>query len=245
MSNLKDRFEEIIHLTWDEFIKIEKDKNASVDDVIICKLVRLCTDTDDIAAAKTAFDRIEGIQEVPVSVKVPKFYIRYVNAKAVEDSPKEIEAPQVDTPKKETKVDPATMKLRETLIEMRKMPKQVINLVLHNKKLIEEGKNPEHIPKVKSIIVANLLRNVKKGRLRAIELVFNQIDGKLTKTITLLGGEDVYVDDYNTLTAPAGSIKDEQGNYIAEDKTMTSNWIRGFAQSQKGLEILAEGLEDV
>lgn len=245
MSSLKDRFEEIIHLPWDEFIKIEKDKQSSVDDVIICKLVRLCTDTDDIAAAKTAFDRIEGIQEVPISVKVPKFYIRYVNAKAVEDSPKQLEETKDESPKETTEADLATMKLRETLIEMRKMPKQVINLVLHNKKLVEEGKKPGHIPKVKSIIVANLLRNVKKGRLRAIELVFNQIDGKLTKTITLLGGEDVYVDDYNTLTAPAGATKDEQGYYIAEDKTMTTNWVRGFAQSQKGLEMLSENLEDV
>ena len=60
----------------------------------------------------------------------------------------------------------------------------------------------------------------------------------------MLGGEDVYVDDYSTLVAPAHATKDEAGCYIAENKAMTNIWLRGFAQSQKGLEILAEGLDD-
>lgn len=82
------------------------------------------------------------------------------------------------------------------------------------------------MPQVKHVIVANLLRNVRKGRYRAIELVFDQIDGRLTRTITLLGGEDVYVDDYTLLTAPAGAIKDAEGYYIAENKVMTAAWLR-------------------
>lgn len=225
-------------------MELEKNKGASVDDGVLCSLVRICADTDDIAAAKLAFDRIDGLLETPIEIKVPKFYIRYLKAKEIEPGAKQIQAAG-DTPKDDaSKYDPATAKLRETLREMRGMPQDVIRIVRLYKKHIDEGKVEKHDPMVKSVIVANLLRNVRRGRFRAIELVFDQIDGKLTRTITLLGGADVYVDDYTTLIAPANAIKDEEGYYIAENETMTAAWLRGFANSQKGLEILAEGLEN-
>lgn len=244
MATLKDRFEEIIHMTWSEFTELEKSGDTLVDDGVLCALVRICADTDDIAAAKLAFDRIDGLLETPLEVKVPKFYTRFVNAKELESG---AEAPQaaLDTPKEETSAyDPATAKLRETLAEMRRMPKAVVILVLKNKKLIDESKPTKNDPMVKSIIVANLLKNVSKGRFRAIELVFDQIDGKLTRTVTLLGGEDVYIDDYLVTKAPADALKDKDGYYIAENQAMTTIWLRGFANSQKGLEMLAEGLDD-
>jgi hypothetical protein len=243
-KTLKDRFTEMIHMTWGEFVALESNKSASVDDSVLCSLIRICADTDDIAAAKLAFDRIDGLLETPIQIKVPKFYIRYVKAKEIEPGTRQIEAPE-STPADETSdYDPATAKLRETLREMRGMPQDVIRVVRLYKKHIDEGKIEKHDPMVKSVIVANLLRNVKRGRYRAVELVFDQIDGKLTRTISLLGGDDVYVDDYTTLVAPADATKDESGCYISENKQMTTAWLRGFANSQKGLEILAEGLGD-
>lgn len=244
MATLKDRFEELIHMTWGNFCDLEKDRSASIDDGVLCSLIRVCADTDDIAAVKLAFDRVDGLLETPVQVKVPKFYTRYIKATEIEPGAKALEAPESTKTESASTYDPATAKLRETLREMRGMPQDVIRVVRLYKKRIEDGKTPEHDPMVKSVIVANLLRNVRKGRFRAIELVFDQIDGKLTRTITLLGGEDVYVDDYMTLVAPADATKDENGYYIAENKLMTTAWLRGFAQSQKGLEIIAEGLED-
>lgn len=251
MANLKTRFEELIHLEWGEFVKLENDKASTVDDVILCSLIRTCADTDDIAAIKLAFDRVEGLLDTLIEIKVPKFYTRYVNATSVEPSTKAIEAAE-DSKKDETgNYDPATAKLRETLKEMRGMPKDVIRVVLLYKKRIDKAmESTDEIPKdmhnpmVKSVIVANLLKHVKKGRFSAIELVFNQIDGKLPKAINLLGGEDVYVDDYTELVAPADSEIDENGKYFAENKVMTVAWLRGFAQSSKGLEILAQGLDD-
>ena len=80
MASLKERFEELIHLPWDEFMVMEKDKNTSVDDMVLCSLIRVCADTDNINATKLSFDRIDEIQEVPIKVNVPKFYIRYPNA---------------------------------------------------------------------------------------------------------------------------------------------------------------------
>lgn len=244
MATLKKRFEEIIHMDWGEFVELEKSKMANVDDVVLCSLIRACADTDDIAAVKLAFDRVDGLLETPIEIKVPKFYTRFLNAKEIEPGAKQIEAPETAKKDEPSNYDPATAKLRETLQEMRRMPRDVVRVVRLYKKRIEEGKKLEVEPKVKAVIVANLLRNVSKGRFRAIELVFDQIDGKLTRTITLLGGDDVYVDDYQTLVAPANSLLGEDGIYYAENKVMTTAWLRGFANSQKGLEILAEGLED-
>lgn len=244
MASLKARFEELIHLEWGEFIKLEQDKYASVDDTVLCSLIRTCADTDDIAAIKLAFDRIDGLQDTLIEIKVPKFYTRYVNAKEIEPGTKELEAPEDAKKDEATDYDPASAKLRETLKKMRGMPKEVIRVVRLYKKHIEAGKTVETQPQVKAVIVANLLHHVKKGRFRAIEMVFDQIDGKLPKSIQLLGGDDVYVDDVLETVAPAHAIQGEDGIYVAENKAMTAIWLRGFAQSQKGLEILAEGLDD-
>lgn len=252
MPTLKSRFEEIIHMTWAEFIALEKDKGASVDDVVLCSLVRTCSDTDDVSAAKLAFDRIDGLLETLIEIKVPKFYTRYVKAKEIEHSDaKAIEAGDEAEKDEPTNYDPATAKLRETLKEMRSMPRDVIRVVLLYKKRLDKASKENrpisedmHKPMVKSVIVANLLKNVQGGRFKAIELVFDQIDGKLPKAINLLGGDDVYVDDFTALVAPAHATLDEKGVYVAENQIMTNIWLRGFANSQKGLEILAEGLDN-
>lgn len=244
MPTLKSRFEELLHMEWGEFCELEKNPTTNVDDVVLCSLIRNCADTDDISATKLAFDRAEGLLETPIEIKVPKFYIRYVKAKEIEAGKTAIEAPESSEKDKKHKYDPASAKLRETLAEMRSMPRDVIRAVRLYKRRIEKGIPVDHQPMVKSVIVANLLKNVQRGRFRAIELVFDQIDGKLTKTITLLGGDDVYVDDFHTLVAPAGSMLDENGVYYGENKLMTNAWLRGFANNQKGLEALVEGLED-
>lgn len=250
MASLKSRFEEILHMDWYEFCKLEVDKGSTVDEAALTSLIRICADSDDIAAIKLAFDRADGIQVTQIEVIVPKFYKRFPNAKSIEPGAKQIEAKDKAT-KEKSSYDPATAKLRETLKEMRSMPRDVIRVVRLYKRRIEKSfadgtelKEDQHKPMVKSVIVANLLRNVQKGKFKAIELVFDQIDGKLPKAIQLLGGEDVEVEDLTVLVAPAHSELGEDGVYRAEDKHMTAIWLRGFAQTQKGLEILAEGLDD-
>lgn len=244
MSNLKTRFEEILHMEWGTFYELENNKSSSIDDTILCSLIRVCADSDDISAIKLAFDRADGALQTLIDIKVPKFYVRYINATESEVAEKVVEQPTEQKNVDKSSYDPATAKLRETLTEMRSLPRDVIRAVLLYKKRIDKGTPVETEPTVKAVIVANLLKNVTKGRFKAIELVFDQIDGKLPKSIELLGGEDVYVDDYNTLTAPSHAIKDENGHYIAENKIMTNMWIRGFANSGRGLEALAKGLED-
>lgn len=255
MASLKSRFEELIHLRWDEFCMLEKDKHAPVDDAVLCSIIRTCADTDDISTIKLAFDRIDGLQATLIEIKVPKFYVRYPEAKEIEAGTKAIEAGDESEKKEEpSNYDPATARLRETLAEMRKLPKGIVRAIRMSQLKIEKaikagveiptGEGAPVLPTVKAVIVANLLKNVQRGKFKAIELVFDQIDGKLPKAIQLLGGEDVYVDDYTVLTAPAHAQLGEDGVYFAENKVMTNIWLRGFAQSQKGLEILAEGLEE-
>lgn len=250
MAELKTQFEQFIHLNYDDYYRQKKTRSNTVDERTLMSLIDICTDTDDIAAAKMSFDRIEGLLETPIHIKIPKFYVRYLKAIDVEHSEqKALGAPETVAPVQDDNYDPATAKLRETLSRMRTMPEQIIPAILRVKKAIQAGKDvnlkpPQKMPQVKHVIVANLLRNVRKGRYRAIELVFDQLDGKLVKTITLLGGEDVYIDDYTTLTAPAHAILGDDGVYFAEDKQMTTQWLRGFSQSQKGLEMLADRIED-
>lgn len=249
MANLKARFEELLHIRWDEFLKIEDDKLSTIDDTALTSLIRLCADGDDIPSIKLAFDRSDGLLETKIEVRVPKFYKRYVNAKEIAPGNKQIE--NKEEAKEPSNYDPATAKLRETLQEMRKYPRDAIRVVRLYKKRVEKAyeqglelPKDQHVPMVKSVIVANLLYNVKKGKFKAIELVFDQIDGKLPKAINLLGGEDIYVDDTETFIAPSDAVLGDDGVYYSEDKKMTAIWLRGFSQSQKGLEILAEGLED-
>lgn len=243
MASLKSRFEELIHLDWTEFVELEKNQGSSVDDSVLCTLIRTCADTDDIAAIKLAFDRVDGLLETLIEIKVPKFYTRYIKAKTIAPGTRQLEDKN-ETEDDANKFDPATAKLRETLKEMRGMPRDVIRVVRLYKRRIDKGIPVDHSPKVKSVIVANLLKNVQKGRFKAVELVFDQIDGKLPKAINLLGGDDVYVDDVIETIAPAHAILGKDGVYYAENQIMTNLWLRGFAQSQKGLEILAEGLDD-
>lgn len=258
MASLKEQFEGLLHIDWYEFCKLEADKGSTVDESALASLIRICADSDDIAAIKLAFDRADGLQDTVIEIKVPKFYTRYINAKEIEAGAKEIEAPKDSKIDELSSYDPASAKLRETLKEMRGMPRDVIRVVRLYKKRIEKAMDakmdiPEeqHKPMVKSVIVANLLRNVQKGKFKAIELVFDQIDGKLPRAIQLLGGDDVYVDDYTELIAPAHSQTmtitengKEKQIYYAENKLMTTAWLRGFANSQKGLESLVQGLED-
>ena len=243
MAKLKERFEELLHIEWGEFCKLESSESTTIDDTILCSLIRSCADTDNISNIKLAFDRADGILETFVDIKIPKFYIRYPNATEIEGGEQgKLPAPEVE--KDKSTFDPATAKLRETLHELRKMPKDVIRLVLLYKKRIEKGIPVDPEPKVKSVICANLLRHVRRGSVRAIELVFDQIDGKLPKAIRLIKDDDVYVDDVYTKIAPAHAIKDDKGVYIAENKNMTNAFVRGFARSRKGLESLIEEVDD-
>jgi len=236
--NLADRFIELLHFDWSEFIEVESDDNSTSDEAMLCGLIRACAD-GDMRSIKTAFARSDGEVEIPVHIKTPKFYVRYLEAKEIEKTEKQLDSSKESTQdEKSQEYDKVTARLRETLDVMRKEPKKIVDMIIGMRTRVDadvrEGKPlpaAESIPMVKSVIAANLLHLAGYGNSSAVTEVFNQIDGKLAKTITLLGGEDVYVDDYITLVAPAHSFKNEAGYYVAENKAITSVWLRGFAKT--------------
>lgn len=245
--NLADRFIELLHIRWDEFVKLEQDDNATSDEAMLTGLIRACAD-GDMRSIKTAFARSDGEVEIPVQIKTPKFYVRYLNAKEQEQAPKQIEASEEEPTEQD--YDIATAKLRETLDKMRKAPKKVVEMILGMRTRVDDDfkkgtplPKEEAIPLVKSVIVANLLHLAGYGNSNAVTEVFNQIDGKLVKTITLLGGEDVYIDDHISEIAPPHSTKDAEGYYVAENKTMTNIWLKGLSKTTPQL-VLEDEDED-
>jgi hypothetical protein len=232
--NLADRFTELLHMNWSDFVEIEADEDATSDDAMICGLIRACAD-GDMRSIKTAFARSDGEVEIPVNIKTPKCYVRYLAAKDIKPADRSLDKGAETASEK--KYDIASAKLRETLNEMRKAPKKVVGVILGMRTRIDNdfkqgNPMPEDnvTPMVKSVIVANLLHLAGYGNSNAVTEVFNQIDGKLAKTISLLGGEDMYIDDLHTLIAPSHAIKDADGNYVAENREMTNGWVRGFAK---------------
>ena len=81
---------------------------------------------------------------------------------------------------------------------------------------------------VRKIIAANLLVLSHQGNTNAIEEIFLQIEGQLEKVIKVLGGHDVYVDDYATLEAPANAVL-QDGLWVAENEAVTNMWIARLA----------------
>lgn len=248
--NIADRFAEMLHMVWSEFLEIEHDENASSDDAMVCGLIRACAD-GDMRSIKTAFARSDGEVEIPVQINTPKFYVRYLAAKEIEQSQNQLDTGNKKQIKdEEKKYDLATAKLRETLNEMRKAPKKIVGVILSMRTRVDNDFKQgspmparESIPMVKSVIAANLLHLAGYGNSAAVTEVFNQIDGKLAKTITLLGGEDVYIDNYDIEIAPSHAIKDENGYYVAENMMMTNVWLKGLAKITPEL-VLEDNNED-
>jgi hypothetical protein len=77
-------------------------------------------------------------------------------------------------------------------------------------------------PRVKSVVVAGLMKMVHNGKIAAVFEVFDQIDGKVADTIKLLGG-DVIIQNY-ALIAPAGAEKNDDGVYYTVASNTTDSW---------------------
>lgn len=222
-------FNKIIDLRYDEFLqKLSEDNTTEYHDLLLLAKAAM---EKSFAAIKLSFDRVEGLQEVPVEFDIPKFYVRYVNATSCETATKENK--QVtegdNKPTKDT-YDPAVARLRDTLAKMRSLHKDIPKVVMAAKDTVDSGSDMgDRTPTVKAIICANLIL-LSREKVNVVEFVFNQIYGKLVQKIKLLNGEDVYVDNYHDKIAPAGSFQDENGVWLHENKAMQLAVIAGFAR---------------
>jgi len=251
-ANLGNFLKEVINWGWDEFLRAEHDTKYSPLQATVFALVRSCSD-GKLGAIKLSIKRVDGALETPIKVEYPRVFFRYPYAKSIGGEP----IPQIgesdetavaqptpeefDEPEAETQEDLLTYGLRETLNKMAETPdRRVVPLILQKKEEIEEAlkanKNAqipkEKVPRVKSVIAANLLDlAMEQNNFEAITEVFDQIDGKLVETFRFLG-DDMYMDQYDEV-APAGAILNEDGIYVLEMKDIANTWEQKFKLNKK------------
>lgn len=102
------------------------------------------------------------------------------------------------------------MSLRETLSKMSDFPREVPEAIVNRATEVEQAiRNrtpmPNDIPKVKSVVAAHLLVMAQKRDINALYEAFDQIEGKLTETIQVLG-EDIYITSYSSVAPPGAAL---------------------------------------
>ncbi len=249
-ANLGKFLKQVIHWRWDEFVRAEKDPKYSPLQHTVFSLVRACAD-GKLGAIKLSIKRVDGNLETPVNIVYPKIFFRYPYAKSVaapeavagiEDGTPGVDVPkpdEFDEPEVTIEDEKLTLGLRETLNKMADTPdSRVVPLVLMKKKETEEAleSNPdaelEYAPQVKSVIAANLLNlAISESNFEAITEVFDQIDGKLVETVRFLG-DDMFMDQYAEI-APYGSVLNDDGVYIWENKEIARLWEQKFQSNKK------------
>lgn len=251
-GNLGKFLKDVINWGWDEFLLAEKDPKYSPLQATVFALVRSCSE-GKLGAIKLSIKRVDGALETPIQVVYPRVFFRYPYAKEItapatipglESGVPGVDVPladEFDEPEVQTEEDLLTYGLRETLNKMADTPdRRVVPLILKKKEEIEEilkaNKNAviprNKVPKVKSVIAANLLDlAMEQNNFEAITEVFDQIDGKLVETFRFLG-DDMFLDQYTEI-APEGAILNEDGVYVLEMKDIANTWEAKFASSKK------------
>ena len=238
-KKLGDYLNQVIHWRWEEFCEEERKGNHSSSAGVVLSLIRIASE-GKLPAIKLALDRVDGKIATPIQVVYPKVYFRYPYAKTQAALEPGQERPKLDQAKATTSevgqpVNIATASLRETLKAMADAPKQLPKLILQKKKEVEAGESASDpdfpSPQVKSVLVANFLElaNNKKD-LYAIYELFDQIDGKLTETIEVMG-DDIYITQFDTV-APAMAVEGDDGVYLLENQVATQHWEDSFRKER-------------
>lgn len=251
---------EVSNWTWEEFAKAEKDKSYTSNQAIVFALVRSCS-MQSLSAIKIAINRLDGKLKTPVQIEMPKVFYLYPNAtgsvqpsdalSVVEDELTKLHADAIvegiplagevipttttTTTQREAK-DLATMGFRETLSELadlpRELPEAIVALALQTEQWIrKQGEQPPEIPRVKSVVAANLLIMAQNRNIDALTEVFDQVDGKLTETIQILG-EDIYITNYG-LTAPDDAYLNEDGILQVEATVSQDIWASKLGNGER------------
>jgi hypothetical protein len=120
---------------------------------------------------------------------------------------------------------------------MSEAPRYVPNDIIEASEAVEQNRRgqavplPDHIPAVKSVIAAHLLRMAQRKNIDAFYEVFDQIDGKLVETIQLLG-DDMQIPIYS-LIAPAGAYRNADGVLQLEATQAQEVWTRKLKELGK------------
>jgi hypothetical protein len=234
MPSLTKLLDKMLVLDYNEFKTMADSPGINADAKVIAALLNLCCHAKSTRAIHLAFERLEGEQPIPIRFDTPKFYTRYHNA----SPPTLIEGfTSAATEPIEYDDDPEITSdiagsLRVTLDALRRLPKEDIDALLVYRAAVDK-----QLPKaglsvrsasVRKVIAANLLAMGHSGNTNAIEEIFLQIEGQLEKVIKVLGGHDVYIDDYYTLEAPMNAQLVD-GLWVSENEAVTNMWIARLA----------------
>lgn len=221
---------EVANWDWAEYARAEHDPKFTTNEAIVFALIRSCA-MQSLPAIKIALNRLDGKLKTPVEFETPKVYYLFPNASGhpaldappdpltEEHADKVIEGELIIPPKAQEEYfepgpkDLPSMGFRETLQEMsdypRELPVAITELALHTEQWIKKnGPHPGEIPKVKSVVAAHLLIMAQNRNIDALTEVFDQIDGKLTEVIQIIG-EDIYITNYSATAPPEAYLNDD------------------------------------
>lgn len=257
-ATLSEFLAEVSNWTWDDFVRAEKNDDYTTNQSIIFALIRACA-MQKLPAIKTALNRIDGKLKTPVKIEYPKIFFVYPNATLKEGDV--VEATIKDDPILLDQVDAVvsaelittppvadneiadmpepvvpSMTLRETLKAMsderQSLPADIVRLANETHQwVLKNGDQPPEIPRVKSVVAANLLLMAQNKNIDALTEVFDQIDGKLVETIQILG-EDIYISDFS-LVAPDRAELNKNGVLQIEATETQNHWMRKLSEEQK------------
>jgi len=227
---LSEFLAEVSEWRWDDFVRAELDDKYTTTQSIVFALIRACA-MESLPAIKTALGRMDGRLVTPVRVVMPKVYFLYPNAveqkktTVIEDSGQPSEALALEV-RKEPDLSP-TRGFRETMDRMaeapRSLPKDLIDAQNQIEKYIrKEGRPPDTVPRVKSVIAAHALMMAQNRDMEAISEVFDQLDGKLVETIRVVG-EDMHIMKFDSV-APAHAVRNEEGVLMVEAPRVQEMW---------------------
>lgn len=241
MPSLTKLLDTMLVSDYHDFMLLFKSDGINADAKTVAALLNRCCHARSTRAIHLAFERLEGEQPVPIRFDTPKFYTRYHNA----SPPKEIAAFSSVSSLHPIEADDDPVitsdiagSLRVTLDALRRLPKVDVKAILKYRDTVDNQKPKADLAvkaaSVRKVIAANLLSESFSGNTNAIEEVFLQIDGQLEKVIKVLGGHDVYVDDYATLEAPVNA-KLIDGVWVAENEAVTNMWIARLTPEASGI----------
>lgn len=238
-EQLGDFLKEVSNWQWDEFVKAEHDNSFTSNQAIIFGLVRSCAMQDlraikiainrldgklktplkiEMPKIYYLYPNAEGSTPVDagvVQVTDDPHTVNEVKAIVAGELIPKREAPEAE-PEIPDEEDLPSMTFRETLSTMADYPRELPEAIIEFSQLTEQwvrhpnvNDAPDEIPKVKSVVAANLLILAQKRNIDALSEVFDQIDGKLAEVLQIIG-EDIYITDYST-TAPAGAYLNKDG----------------------------------
>lgn len=228
----------LVNSRFNDFLTVEANPNITSAEKVAVALFRSIF-SHNPRSIRTAINRLDGLLPKQVDLILPKVFYLYPNAKEkplteltqTQDIVVLSNKEEQDTPQQSKNIP--ELSVREATRELSQLPFSLAESIIKDaaktaKWVAGEGKQPKHIPYVKSILAAHLVIMASKAMPDVVEDFFDSIDGRLAETIKI--GEDIYLTSY-AAEAPEGAVLNEQGILMIEATKQQDMWGKAL---QKG-----------